>query len=88
MADEEKLEITFTKAHVRDFQEHVIWQEITATLLMRIEVHKRELETTSFSDLNDIAKLQGAIKEDRYCLTLPDMMLDELEPITEEEEEE
>ena len=78
MADEETPEVTYTEAHVRSLQEHVIWQEIAATLRERIKAHREELETTSFSDLNEIAKLQGAIEEDRYCLNLPDMMLDEL----------
>lgn len=86
MPSEETPEVTFTKAHVRGFKEHVIWQEIVATLEERIELHRSELELTSFSDLNEIAKLQGAIAEIKYFLALPDMMLDE--PTTKEDKEE
>lgn len=85
MPDRELPEATFTKAHVRDFQEHVIWQEIVATLEERIEVHRRELEIVSFADTNEVSKLQGAIMEIKYFLILPDRMLEEPELITEED---
>ena len=81
-------EITFTKEHVRSFQEHVIWREIVKTLEERIEIHRSELEVTPFSDLSEIAKLQGEIMEIKYFLALPDIMLEEQTPITEEDEEE
>ncbi len=81
-------ETTFTKDHVRNFQEHVIWQEITATLLQRIEIHRGELEVTPFSDLSEIAKLQGAIMEIKYFLSLPIMMMEEPTPIIKEDEKE
>lgn len=88
MAKEEIPEITFTKEHIRSFQEHVIWQEIVATLLERIEIHRGELENTSFSDLSEIAKLQGAIEEIKYFLALPDIMSNEPEQTTEEDKQE
>lgn len=88
MPDKESPEATFAKAHVRDFQEHVIWQEIVATLEERIEVHRRELEIVSFADTNEVSKLQGAIMEIKYFLILPDRMLEEPELITEEDKEE
>lgn len=93
------VELGISARDIRDFEEHPVWRCISGDLQERLELTRDDLEAAPMEDtvvntdngtkvITGVQKLQGAAGELKYIMSLPQIMISDLESFDKEGEEE
>jgi hypothetical protein len=67
----------FTKQQIKDFTENPIWKDLRATLELRIEEYRNELEKNLNWD--ETQRTRASINQLRFLMSQPELMLIEIQ---------